>query len=91
MSCLSLHKFLKVIQQLICSFRTLLIVGAEVIANLMKMQILEEDDDLAYGGTPDEEQKIVDGRPTWMKTLHTSVSTWMTLVPKVMYGEGFNL
>ncbi|XP_052105179.1 cytoplasmic dynein 1 heavy chain 1-like isoform X5 [Mytilus californianus] len=57
-------------------------LGAEVIANLMKMQILEEDDDLAYGGTPDEEQKIVDGRPTWMKTLHTSVSTWMTLVPK---------
>jgi hypothetical protein len=47
------------------------------------MQILEEDDDLAYGITPDEEEKIVDGRPTWMKTLHTSVSTWMTLVPKV--------
>lgn len=49
----------------------------------MKMQILEEDDDLAYSSTPDEEQKVVDGRPTWMKTLHTSVSTWMTLVPKV--------
>lgn len=60
-----------------------LFVGSEIIANLLKMQILEEDDDLAYGITPDEEEKIVDGRPTWMKTLHTSVSTWMTLVPKV--------
>lgn len=50
----------------------------------MKMQLMEEDDDLAYGASPDDEDKVMaDGRPAWMRTLHTSVSTWMSLIPKV--------
>ena len=54
-----------------------------MIIKLMKMEILEEGDDLAYGGTPDEDMKQVDGRPAWMRTLHTSVATWLNLIPRV--------
>lgn len=58
--------------------------GSNLIAKLMKMQLMEEDDDLAYGASPDDEDKpMADGRPAWMRTLHTSVSTWMSLIPKV--------
>lgn len=31
----------------------------------------------------DTEKPMVDGRPAWMRTLHTSVRTWLDLVPKV--------
>lgn len=60
------------------------LTGSNLIAKLMKMQLMEEDDDLAYGASPDDEDKVMaDGRPAWMRTLHTSVSTWMSLIPKV--------
>ncbi|XP_061172861.1 cytoplasmic dynein 1 heavy chain 1-like isoform X1 [Saccostrea echinata] len=65
-------------------------LGSKLIAKLMKMQLIEEDDDLAYGATPeDEEKRLADGRPAWMRTLHTSVSTWMSLIPKIsVFKEG---
>ena len=55
-----------------------------MITKLLKMQLLDEDDELAYSAAPDEkEKKEIDGRPTWMKTLHNSLATWLQLVPKV--------
>ncbi|XP_078314970.1 cytoplasmic dynein 1 heavy chain 1-like isoform X1 [Crassostrea virginica] len=65
-------------------------LGSNLIAKLMKMQLMEEDDDLAYGASPDDEDKpMADGRPAWMRTLHTSVSTWMSLIPKIsIFREG---
>eukprot|EP00105_Crassostrea_gigas_P045649 XP_019929797.1 PREDICTED: cytoplasmic dynein 1 heavy chain 1 isoform X11 [Crassostrea gigas] len=65
-------------------------LGSNLIAKLMKMQLMEEDDDLAYGASPDDEDKVMaDGRPAWMRTLHTSVSTWMSLIPKIsVFKEG---
>ncbi len=59
-----------------------------MITKLLKMQILEDDDELAYTRpTEDEQKQKVDGRPAWMKTLHVSLSNWMRLVPKVGYSQ----
>ncbi|KAK3093975.1 hypothetical protein FSP39_022394 [Pinctada imbricata] len=59
--------------------------GSQLIAKLMKMQVLEEEDDSVYSTSSDDEDKrLADGRPAWMRTLHTSVSTWMKLVPKAV-------
>jgi dynein heavy chain 1 len=63
----------------------LTIRGGDMISNLLKMQILEDDDELAYAApteATDEEKKEVDGRPAWMKLINVSLSTWMRLVPK---------
>ena len=49
-------------------------------------QVFEDDDDLAYATTTDEDSKkpaLEDGRPSWMRTLHSSLSQWMHLIPKV--------
>lgn len=59
--------------------------GTDLVGKLLKMQQLEDDEELAY--SPDEslDQAIVkniDGRPSWMKTLHNSASTWLQLLPK---------
>lgn len=62
-----------------------------MIAKLMRMQLLEEGD-IDIGGTtsPDEaEKRLADGRPAWMRTLHTSVSTWLKLVPQVRLKHTF--
>ena len=57
--------------------------GSDMIAKLMRMQLLEEADVDGGGSSPEEEQRLADGRPAWMRTLHTSVSTWLKLVPQV--------
>ncbi|CAH0551344.1 unnamed protein product [Brassicogethes aeneus] len=57
--------------------------GTDLVSKLLKMQQLEDDDELAYSvdeSSPDPAQ--VDGRPSWMKTLHNSALTWLQLIPK---------
>ncbi|XP_019877694.2 dynein heavy chain, cytoplasmic isoform X2 [Aethina tumida] len=57
--------------------------GTDLVSKLLKMQQLEDDDELAYSmdeSSPDPEK--VDGRPSWMKTLHNSALTWLQLLPK---------
>ena len=58
-----------------------------MIRNLLKMQLLEDDDDLAYEKSSEDgertEKKMEDGRPAWMRTLSNSLHTWLKLVPKV--------
>ena len=59
-----------------------------MIGKLLKMQMLEDDEDeLAYTSSEDAmEKKAVrepDGRPAWMRTLNNSLATWLQLVPKV--------
>lgn len=60
--------------------------GSEMIGKLLKMQLLEDDDELAY--TPDadsgKEAKEADGRPGWMKTLSNSLHTWSQMLPKTL-------
>jgi len=58
--------------------------GTEMVSKLLKMQLLEDDEELAYSPGDDtaKEVKGSDGRPAWMRQLHTSLSTWMLMVPK---------
>lgn len=59
--------------------------GTDLIGKLLKMQQLEDDEELAYSPEESLDQAIVkdvDGRPSWMKTLHNSASTWLQLLPK---------
>ncbi|XP_025833356.1 dynein heavy chain, cytoplasmic [Agrilus planipennis] len=57
--------------------------GTDLISKLLKMQQLEDDDELAYtdDASPTGPTQI-DGRPSWMKTLHNSAVTWLQLLPK---------
>lgn len=58
--------------------------GTDLIGKLLKMQQLEDDDELAYSGDESvpKDAANIDGRPSWMKTLHNSAVTWMKLLPK---------
>jgi len=54
--------------------------GHDLVIKLLKMQQLDEDEELAY--TDSESQAgVVEGRPAWMKTLHSSSSSWLQLLP----------
>lgn len=50
------------------------------------MQQLEDEDELAYSAEEtsriSDGEKYEDGRPSWMKTLHNSATTWLQLLPK---------
>ncbi|XP_048259760.1 cytoplasmic dynein 1 heavy chain 1-like isoform X2 [Haliotis rufescens] len=56
--------------------------GSDMIAKLMKMQLLEEDDVIGAKADDHEDHRMADGRPAWMRTLHQSVGTWLKLVPQ---------
>ncbi|KAK3866515.1 hypothetical protein Pcinc_027959 [Petrolisthes cinctipes] len=58
--------------------------GTDMLSKLLKMQVLEDDDELAYGGdeTPGTERKDIEGRPAWMVTLHQSAVTWLSHLPE---------
>jgi len=59
--------------------------GTDLVGKLLKMQQLEDDDELAYSveeGLDQTHEKEGDGRPSWMRTLHNSASTWLQLLPK---------
>lgn len=59
-------------------------IGFNLIAKLMKMQLMEEDDDLVYGVFFDDEDKVmVDGRFVWMRIFYIFVFIWMFLIFKV--------
>lgn len=60
-----------------------------MVSKLLKMQQLEDDDELAYTSTDSDSSPTAqspggqeDGRPSWMKTLHASAATWLELLPK---------
>ena len=58
--------------------------GVDLITKLLKLQLFEDDDDIVMG---DEEMsnkpKTTDsvGRPSWMRTLLNSATTWLKLIP----------
>lgn len=61
--------------------------GTDLAAKLLKMQLLEDDDEdeAAYTARDDREaaeaQQQRDGRPAWMRSLLESARTWMGLLP----------
>lgn len=59
--------------------------GTDLVSKLLKMQQLEDDDELAYSadeGLEATKPRQEDGRPSWMKTLHNSATAWLELLPK---------
>ncbi|XP_074612492.1 cytoplasmic dynein 1 heavy chain 1-like isoform X2 [Acropora palmata] len=57
--------------------------GQDMVAKLLKMQMLSDDDELAY--SPDSTKKKrteSDPRPAWMRTLHTTATNWLNMIPK---------
>ncbi|KAK8783264.1 hypothetical protein V5799_015395, partial [Amblyomma americanum] len=60
--------------------------GSDLIAKLLKMQLLEDDDEPAYAAEEGERAVPGDGRPAWMATLQQSGSTWLRLLPPSLNG-----
>lgn len=61
--------------------------GTDLVSKLLKMQQLEDDDELAYSAEEGIESSLPrqeDGRPSWMKTLHNSATAWLELLPKTL-------
>uniref|UniRef100_A0A8D0MPF5 Cytoplasmic dynein 1 heavy chain 1 n=1 Tax=Sus scrofa TaxID=9823 RepID=A0A8D0MPF5_PIG len=60
--------------------------GVDMISKMLKMQMLEDEDDLAYAETEKKTRtdSTADGRPAWMRTLHTTASNWLHLIPQTL-------
>lgn len=61
-------------------------LGVDMISKMLKMQMLEDEDDLAYAETEKKTRtdSTSDGRPAWMRTLHTTASNWLHLIPQTL-------
>ncbi|XP_065362456.1 dynein heavy chain, cytoplasmic-like [Calliphora vicina] len=66
--------------------------GTDLVSQLLKMQQLEDDEELAYTVEETNEQAAAvvaqrqeDGRPSWMKVLHNSATAWLELLPKNLH------
>lgn len=57
-----------------------------MISKMLKMQMLEDEDDLAYAETEKKARtdSTSDGRPAWMRTLHTTASNWLHVIPQTL-------
>uniref|UniRef100_A0A146KZ76 Dynein heavy chain, cytoplasmic n=1 Tax=Lygus hesperus TaxID=30085 RepID=A0A146KZ76_LYGHE len=60
--------------------------GADLVMKLLKMQQLEDEDELAYTEEAietrgDAPPSLSDPRPAWMRTLYNSAVTWLQLLP----------
>lgn len=54
-----------------------------MMGKLLKMQMLEDEDDLAY--ETEKKQRTTsssDTQPAWMRTLHTTACNWLHLIPE---------
>ncbi|RVE54307.1 hypothetical protein evm_001134 [Chilo suppressalis] len=59
--------------------------GSDLVSKLLKMQQLEDEEELAYNAATQDDHSIVvegDGRPAWMKTLHQTATNWLQLLPQ---------
>lgn len=57
--------------------------GTDMMAKLLKMQMLEDEDDLAY--ETEKKQRSTsssDAQPAWMRSLHSTARTWLQLIPE---------
>lgn len=64
-----------------CLF-SLLSPGTDMMGKLLKMQMLEDEDDLAY--ETEKKQRTAsssDAQPAWMRTLHSTACNWLQLIP----------
>ncbi|XP_065175263.1 cytoplasmic dynein 1 heavy chain 1-like [Sycon ciliatum] len=62
-------------------------LGGQMLGNLLKMQGIDDGDDLAYSVSPSvSEEKAgsggADWQPAWMKTLRQTSAEWLAMVPE---------
>lgn len=55
--------------------------GADLVAKLLKLQLLEDDDEVVVESQGKKKRSSSDGRPAWMRTLLNSATTWLRLIP----------
>ncbi|CAB3253573.1 unnamed protein product [Arctia plantaginis] len=60
--------------------------GSDLVSKLLKMQQLEDEEELAYNAASQDHDQVpdsmVDGRPAWMKTLHQTATKWLQMLPQ---------
>ncbi|KAI8434181.1 hypothetical protein MSG28_012296 [Choristoneura fumiferana] len=59
--------------------------GSDLVSKLLKMQQLEDEEELAYNAATQDDNALVvegDGRPAWMKSLHQTATGWLQLLPE---------
>ncbi|XP_047532350.1 dynein heavy chain, cytoplasmic isoform X1 [Vanessa atalanta] len=61
--------------------------GSDLVSKLLKMQQLEDEEELAYNAATQEHDPLAvvvegDGRPAWMKVLHQTSTSWLKLLPQ---------
>lgn len=55
------------------------------MGKMLKMQMLEDEDDLAYETEKKERTSSTsDAQPAWMRTLHTTARNWLQLMPQTV-------
>ena len=63
-------------------------LGSSIITKLLKLQLLEDDDDIMYTAEAEcseylkKKRDSSDGRPAWMRLILNSAVTWKRLLPK---------
>lgn len=56
-----------------------------MMGKMLKMQMLEDEDDLAYETEKKERASSTsDAQPAWMRTLHTTACNWLQLMPQTV-------
>uniref|UniRef100_A0A8C8CT01 Dynein heavy chain C-terminal domain-containing protein n=1 Tax=Oncorhynchus tshawytscha TaxID=74940 RepID=A0A8C8CT01_ONCTS len=58
-----------------------------MMGKMLKMQMLEDEDDLTYEKETKRNRKVStsnEARPAWMRTLRTTATNWLTLIPQVV-------
>lgn len=56
-----------------------------MMGKMLKMQMLEDEDDLAYETEKKERASSTsDTQPAWMRTLHATACNWLQLMPQTV-------
>lgn len=55
-----------------------------MMGKMLKMQMLEDEDDLAYETEKKDTSSTSDAQPAWMRTLHTTACNWLQLMPQTV-------
>lgn len=59
--------------------------GTDMMGKMLKMQMLEDEDDLAYETEKKERTSSTsDTQPAWMRTLHSTSCNWLQLMPQTV-------
>uniref|UniRef100_A0A6Q2WQB4 Cytoplasmic dynein 1 heavy chain 1 n=1 Tax=Esox lucius TaxID=8010 RepID=A0A6Q2WQB4_ESOLU len=66
--------------------------GTDMMGKMLKMQMLEDEDDLAYEKETKRERAAAaattEAQPAWMRTLLTTATNWLTLIPQSVWSVG---